>query len=182
MTRSARVYSFVLARVSRQYGYGMAMASSSKSPFSRVTDFVYTRMRHKDAWSVSDAEPVTGFASLADHKYALLVTYRRDGRGVPTPVWFGCDERDRVYFDTEEAAGKVKRIRNNPQVRLAPCDLRGKPLGPPAVGVARILDRDDAEHAEHTIAANYGLGRRLYQGASERLPVSIAYVEVQPKP
>jgi PPOX class probable F420-dependent enzyme len=157
------------------------MATSPKSAFTKVTDFFYERMRHKDAWSATDAEPTTGFASLAGHKYALLITYRKDGQGVPSPVWFGRDEQDRVYFDTEEAAGKVKRMRNNPEVRLAPCDLRGKPLGSPAVGIAHVLDPAESEHAERTIAANYGIGRRLYSGMSARLPVSTVYVEVQPK-
>jgi len=161
--------------------YGTAMTTSSKSAFTKLTDFFYERMRHKDAWSAADAEPTTGFVSLAGHKNALLITYSKDGQGVPSPVWFGRDEQDRVYFDTEEASGKVKRIRNNPEVRLAPCDLRGKPLGPPAVGIARVVDPAESEHAERTIAANYGIGRRLYEGMSARLSVSIVYVEVQPK-
>ena len=131
---------------------------------------------------MADAEPTTGFASLSCHKYALLISYRRDGEGVPSPVWFGRDEQDRVYFVSEEASGKAKRIRHNPEVRLAPCDLRGKPLGPPAVGIARILDPGELEHAERTIAANYGLGRRLYEGMAVRVAgVSGVYVEVQPK-
>lgn len=156
------------------------MATSSKSVFTKLTDFVYGRMRHRAAWSAADADTITGFGSLAGHKYALLITYRRDGRGVPSPVWFGRDERGRVYFDTEESAGKVKRIRNNPEVRLSPCDLRGKPLGPPAVGAARVLGPAEAEYAERVIAANYGLGRRLYTGVSTRLPGSIVHVEVRP--
>jgi uncharacterized protein len=94
---------------------------------------------------------------------------------------FGRDEQDRVHFNTGEAAGKVKRIHRNPEVRLASCDRRGTPLGPPAVGIAQILDPGESEHAERTIAANYGLGRRLYEGMSARLSVSTVYVEVQPK-
>lgn len=169
------------ARRARAIEYCTAMATSSKSAITKFTDFFYERMRHKDAWSVADAQPTTGFASLAGHKYAVLITYRKDGRGVPSPVWFGRDERDRVYFDTEGSAGKVKRIRNNPEVRLAPCNLRGKPLGPPAVGIAHVLDPAESEYAERVIAANYSLGRRLYEGISARLPVSLVYVEVQPK-
>ena len=161
--------------------YGMAMGRSSKSRFTRVTDFFYERMRHRDAWSAAQAEPTAGFGALAGRKYALLITYRKTGEGVPSPIWFGRDDQDRVYFDTEEVSGKVKRIRNNPQVRLAPCDSRGKPLGPPAVGTARILDPAETTHAEHTIAANYGLARRLYEGTLRVLPVSGVYVEVQPQ-
>ena len=160
---------------------------SSKSALTKFTDFFYERLRHKDAWSTADAEPTTGFASLVGHKDALLITYRANGEGVPTPVWFGRDEQDRVYIHTEYASGKVKRIRRNPEVRLAPCDTRGKPFGPPAMGIARILDPGESAHAERTIVANYGLGRRLYYSAScvyacmsGRLGPFV-YVEVQPK-
>jgi hypothetical protein len=157
------------------------MAASSKSTFTQVTDFFYERIRHKDAWSAVGAEPATGgFVSLAGHKYALLITYRKDGQGVPSPVWFGRDDQDRVYFATEEAAGKVKRIGNNPEVRFAPCDPCGKPLGPAVVGIARVLHPAESEHAQRTIAANYSLGRRLYESISARMWVSIVYVEAQP--
>jgi PPOX class probable F420-dependent enzyme len=153
------------------------MGRSSKSALTKFTDFFYERIRHKDAWAAAHAEPTAGFGALAGHKYALLITYRKTGEGVPSPIWFGRDDQDRVYFDTEDAAGKVKRIRNNAQVRLAPCNVRGKPLGPPALGTARILNPAETTHAEHAIAANYGLGRRLYEGL---MPISNVYVEVQP--
>jgi PPOX class probable F420-dependent enzyme len=169
------------------------MKRSTKSGFTRFTDFFYERARHRDSWSAAQAEPTAGFSALAGRKYALLITYRKTGEGVPSPIWLGRDDQDRVYFHTEGPSGKVKRIRNNPQVRLAPCDARGKPLGPPAVGTARILDpRDpthaaDTTHAEHTLAANYGLGRRLYFAAVRlyfvtlRFPGSEVYIEVQPQ-
>lgn len=96
------------------------MGRSSKSAITKVTDFFYERIRHKDAWSAAHTEPTAGFGALAGHKTALLMTYRQNGEGVPSPVWIGRDDQDRVYFDTEEASGKVKRIRNNPQVRLTP--------------------------------------------------------------
>jgi uncharacterized protein len=63
--------------------YDTAMAASSKSAFTRLGDFFYERMRHNDAWSTADTEPTSGFASLSGHKYALLISYRRDGEGVP---------------------------------------------------------------------------------------------------
>ncbi|MBS9533389.1 PPOX class F420-dependent oxidoreductase [Mycobacterium sp. M1] len=146
-----------------------------------MTHVLYDRMRDRAAWSVADAETTAGFGLLAG-KYALLISYRRTGEGVPSPVWFGRDERDRVYFTTGGAAAKVKRIRNNPRVRLAPCDLRGKPTGPPAVGIARILAPEESEYAEQVIAANYGLGRRAYLGAGRMLTEDTVYVEVTPTP
>jgi uncharacterized protein len=148
------------------------------SALARINNSVLGAMRHRAAWTSADDEPVSGFDALRDHKYALLTTYRKNGDPVPTPVWFGLDEDGAVYFYADETSGKVKRVRGNAQVRLAPCDLRGKPRGAPAVGNARILPPDEIDRAERVIAANYGLGRRLYDGAINRLPTTGVYVEV----
>jgi len=62
-------------------------------------------------------------------KYISLATYRKDGREVRTPVWVvGQDEGDdqEFFVFSESKAGKVKRIRNNGKVSIAPCDARGK--------------------------------------------------------
>jgi uncharacterized protein len=106
---------------------------------------------------------VSGFALLRGHKYCLLVSYRRSGEAVPTPVWFGMDSSGRLYVRTEAQAGKVKRVRANGRVLVAPASARGKPLGPLAQGTARVLAQEDQERAEHAVQANYGLGRRLYR-------------------
>jgi len=148
-----------------------------------VTDSIYLRMRHRDAWSSADAATVTpeqGFESLRGHHYCLLTTFRKDGEPIPTPVWFGLAD-GKVYLRTEAAVGKVKRIRNDPRVRVAPCTLRGKPLGPPAEGRARILAPAEWDGAEHAIAANYGLLRRVYEGVGNRLPLDLVYIEVEPQ-
>jgi uncharacterized protein len=79
---------------------------------------------------------ITGFASLEGHKYLNLETFRKNGDGVRTPIWFAADPATplassaaKLYIYTTADAGKVKRIRNNPRVRIAPCDARGKLLG-----------------------------------------------------
>jgi PPOX class probable F420-dependent enzyme len=64
------------------------------------------------------------FAPLAGEQFVVLTTYRRSGEAMPTTVWFA--ERDgKVYITTNERAGKVKRIRANPQVTLAASDRIG---------------------------------------------------------
>jgi uncharacterized protein len=140
-------------------------------------------MRHRDAWDSAAAEPLPadrGFESLRGHKYCLLTTFRKSGEPVPTPVWFGLADGT-VYLRTEVAVGKVKRIRNDPRVRLAPCTLRGKPLGPPAEGAARVLAPGDSEPAERAIASNYGPIRKLYEAMSARLlSVEEIYIAVEP--
>ena len=140
----------------------------------------YLRVRHPEAFRAA-AEPGTAhdFAALAGHKYCLLTTFRRDGTPVPTPVWFGVGE-GRLYVRTEAAVGKVKRIRNDPHVRIAPCTFRGKPLGLTVEGTARVLPAAEEERAERAIAANYGLGRRLYEGAGGGMGIELVYLEVTP--
>lgn len=61
-------------------------------------------------------------------RYLNLETYRRDGRAVRTPLWFA-ESGGLLYVYSLADAGKVKRMRNNPRVRLAPCDIRGKLKG-----------------------------------------------------
>ena len=57
--------------------------------------------------------------------YVNLATYRKDGREVRTPVWLTGDNGE-YYVFSESKAGKVKRIRNNGKMAIAPCDMRGK--------------------------------------------------------
>jgi hypothetical protein len=160
------------------------MTFSDRSRVTRITDSLYLRMRHHDAWSSATATPLaraSGFGSLRAQKYCLLTTFRRSGEPVPTPVWFGLDG-PRLYFHSEAVVGKVKRIAANPRVRVAPCDARGKPLGPPVEGDARVLPHGDEEAAaERAIAANYGYSRKLYERIGGLLSrAETVYVEVVP--
>jgi PPOX class probable F420-dependent enzyme len=144
-------------------------------------DRFYDRMRHRDAFAAARAEPtVHGFDALRGHKYCLLISFRRSGEPVPTPVWFGLDAEGRLFVRTEASAAKVKRIGADSRVRIAPANLRGKPAGPLAEGLARVLADDEEVHAESALQANYGLGRRLYEGMSEPLGVRTVYLEVTP--
>jgi PPOX class probable F420-dependent enzyme len=76
-------------------------------------------------------------AQFANAKYLNLETFRKNGSGVCTPVWFAqapaqsaaVSGPDVFYVYSEAEAGKVKRIRNNSKVRVAPCDMRGNLRG-----------------------------------------------------
>lgn len=128
----------------------------------------------------SERSTVSGFGDVQGHKYCLLVTYKRTGEPVPTPVWFGLSE-GKLYVRSELSAAKVRRIRNDPHVRVAPCTARGKPLGLPAQGRARVLDQHvDIGLAEAALKTNYGLGRKMYERAGEVLGVETVYLEITP--
>ena len=142
----------------------------------RASSRFYDAMRSSKA---RDAEAtVAGFDHLRGHKYALLVTYKRSGEPVPTPVWFGIDDRGHVYVRTGKLVPKVKRIRNNPRVKLTPCTVRGKPVGPYAEGTARVLPPGDEANAERVLQANYGLGRKIYEGSAAAFDAQ--YIVVTP--
>jgi uncharacterized protein len=136
-------------------------------------------IRRKDAKRIVEGEAgARGFDHLDGRSYCLVVTYKRSGEGVPTPVWFGVDDAGRLYFRTYAPSAKLRRIRSEPRVRVAPATVRGKPLGPAAPGTARVLTKDEEPHAEETIQSNYALFRRAYKAAAGEYDA--AYVEVTP--
>ncbi len=97
-------------------------------------------------------------APIQGQKYISLKTFRKNGVGVATPVWFG-EEDGKLYVMTRHDMGKAKRIRNNPQVRIAPCTIRGKVTGPEFPAAARILPPDEHSRARQTINRKYWMAR-----------------------
>src|SRR6202140_275486 len=83
-------------------------------------------------------------SAIRGQKYISLTSFRKNGIQVATPVWFG-ESGDKLYVMTRSDMGKTKRIRNNPQVRVAPSTMRGKVTGPEYAAVARSLPPE--EHA-----------------------------------
>src|ERR1044072_723618 len=96
--------------------------------------------------------------AIQNQKYISLTTFRKNGVAVPTPVWFG-EQESKLYVMTRSDMGKTKRIRNNPQVRIAPCTIRGKVTGPEFAATARILPPEDWPAARKTIQKKYWLTR-----------------------
>jgi PPOX class probable F420-dependent enzyme len=68
-------------------------------------------------------------SSLKDTKTVLLTTYKRDGTPVGTPVSIAFDG-DRAFFRSYDKAWKTKRLRNNPNVEVAPATVKGRPSRP----------------------------------------------------
>ena len=72
---------------------------------------------------------------IKSQKYISLETYRRNDNPVRTPVWFVVKD-DLIYVVTRDQTGKVKRLRNNLQVKFALCDIKGKVYGEWVSGAA----------------------------------------------
>lgn len=114
------------------------------------------------------------YQRLSAERYVVLTTYRRNGDPVETPVWVAGENSELLVW-TERAAGKVKRVRRDPAVRVQASDLRGRSKhGAAVTGRARVLDGAGSELVRRAIARKYGLVGRVtmffsrLRGGSER--------------
>lgn len=120
-------------------------------------------------------------------KHLNLETFRKTGAGVRTPVWFAQDVSHTnpsitvFYIYSEANAGKLKRIRNNPHVRVAPCTVRGSVRGTWIDGRARICDENEAAHGQQLITQKYGLLKTMgdFFGRLMRHQQTVIAVEVE---
>jgi len=96
--------------------------------------------------------------AIAGQKYISLTTFRKTGVGVPTPVWFG-EDNGKLFVMTRSDMGKSKRIRNNPQVKVAPCTMSGKVTGEQFPATARILPPEEHKRARAAINRKYWMAR-----------------------
>ncbi|HET6779538.1 MAG TPA: PPOX class F420-dependent oxidoreductase [Nitrososphaera sp.] len=99
-------------------------------------------------------------SQFAGEKYINIETYRKNGQGVRTPVWFvesDDDDDDILYVRTSDDTGKYKRIRNNPSIQIAPCDMRGGVKGKWVKGEARIASEDEKLKAFKMLEKKYGM-------------------------
>jgi len=102
------------------------------------------------------------FAPFAGQKYLNLETFKKNGTGVKTPVWFtadpsaSLDSNDaKLYVYTIGVSGKVKRIRNNPRVKIAPCDMRGRVLGEWVEARAEIVTGEEDARGTQLLKNKY---------------------------
>lgn len=139
----------------------------------------YRRLRSKEALRAAQARPAPwSLDALGGRSHCLLITRRRDGRLVPTPVWFALADQA-IVVRSGASDAKVARIRANDKVLVCACTPRGRPLAAPMRGRARILDGDAATHAESALRSRYGWDRRLYALLRDPL-LDVAYLAVEP--
>jgi|SRR5262249_22124956 len=93
--------------------------------------------------------------SFATQRYLNLESFKRDGTPVQTPVWFA-EDHGVLYVYTLANAGKVKRIRHNPRIRIAPCTMRGHVIGPWVEAEATIVETTTAACGHALLRHKYG--------------------------
>jgi PPOX class probable F420-dependent enzyme len=116
--------------------------------------------------------PATDLEALVHGRYFSLTSFKRDGTGVATPMWFVSDGR-RLFALTDLHSAKVRRIRRNPHVLIAPCRADGKLHREPVPARAELLTATpDLERVQKLLIERYRfsyplvmliyrLGRRL---------------------
>jgi PPOX class probable F420-dependent enzyme len=103
---------------------------------------------------------------LKSAKYVSLITFRKSGEPVRTPVWFAqFGENPNSYgVITETNAGKVKRIRANSKIEVQVCNAKGgvDPSAHKFSGVAHLVTGAHAVAVRKAISKRYGLTYKLF--------------------
>jgi len=95
-----------------------------------------------------------------DQKYIYLETYKKDGTPIRTPVWFVID-KDLIYVITRDSTGKVKRLKNNQDVRIVLCSFKGEPKNEWIKGKVEKITGKEADIAIKLRKKKYGMSARL---------------------
>ncbi|MHB8135394.1 MAG: PPOX class F420-dependent oxidoreductase [Anaerolineaceae bacterium] len=115
-----------------------------------------------------------------DHQqYLNLETFRKNGNGVKTPVWF-VEDGDSLFVRTEATSGKVKRIRNHQQVHIAPCKMDGAILGDWIEASTRIVQGEEIDRkVDNLLGKKYGLMKIMFSLASSLRGRKYSIIEIK---
>lgn len=119
------------------------------------------------------------FAALYPYEFIVLTTFRRNGQAMPTTIWFTHDN-GKLYFTTSTTTGKIKRIRNDSQVFVAPSDRVGNVLGEKVAGQAREVTSAEHEHVQNLLRAKYGAQFDEVLNSSRLAASTRTYGEIAP--
>lgn len=117
---------------------------------------------------------------LQGYRYLNLSTFRKNGAPVVTTVWFVLAD-DKIYVWTAKDSGKVKRIRNNAKVQIAPSNRLGRPRGPITAATARILSVTEEIEAQPLMDRKFGLLKKFFALIWRLQGREHVYLEITPK-
>jgi len=119
---------------------------------------------------------------LDGEQFVSLTTYRKNGNDVSTPVWFAQDV-DKIYVVTMRGSGKVKRIRNNGHVKLAPSNARGIVHGDTINGMATTHNPDSptGQMAHKALSKKYGFMLQMFRFMWWIRRAESVFIEITPQ-
>ncbi len=102
------------------------------------------------------------FEQFSRHQYINLETFRKNGAGVLTPVWF-VQDGDTFFVRTVANSGKVKRIHNNARVNIAACKVDGTLLGEwVSADAHEVINSDISRKVDQLLDRKYGLLKKMF--------------------
>jgi PPOX class probable F420-dependent enzyme len=119
------------------------------------------------------------FDTLQRARFALLTTRRRDGTPVSTPVWLASDD-DHLYV-VSRGMGKVKRIKANPEIEIAPCSSRGTAKGPVDSATAVVVPGDLPTSVRLAFRRKYGPFPAIGRLVARLRRHELVLLEIQPR-
>jgi len=151
-----------------------------RSGFEVSCSFFNERICSHDFDTSRHSIPVICTGQFVGQRYVALETYRRNGEGVKTPVWF-VEHGGKLYVWTVASSWKARRIRNNPKVRIAPCSARGQLKGSWIEGKAKanLAETEANVQVVQMLREKYGLQFWLLSHLHGRGRVII---EIEPRP
>ncbi len=132
----------------------------------------------------SSNDPLGQFRS---GKYLSIITYTKSGKEIATPVWFVATS-DTVYIATPKITFKIRRLKKDPRVQIAPCSRDGKVLGSYVVGTAKIIPEGEQMAIFDQFRKKYGALFKIWSSdiknffrKKTRKEKRLAFVEITPK-
>jgi uncharacterized protein len=117
---------------------------------------------------------------FGNQNYLNLETFRKNGQGLKTPVWF-VQDGEKFYVRTVSNSGKVKRICNNSQVNVMPCGQVGEPLGTWVPAKAReITDPATAELVRKLLVSKYGDMVAMFEARTKASGLEYTVLLIEP--
>ncbi len=144
-----------------------------------IEDLEVDRLRVRELVIEEQRSETRPFDGLKGHKYVNLTTFKKSGEAVTTPLWFALLD-GRAYMTTPPDSGKMKRLRKNPRVLLAPSSATGRPRGESIEGIARPIEGEHVgERAEAALREKYRLGLAIFHLFGKR-EIGEITLEVRP--
>ena len=95
------------------------------------------------------------YESLMQAKFLSLGTYRKSREIVNTPIWFA--ELEGIYYAfSAGGAGKIKRLKNSSQSKVAACTSTGRVTGTWINASAWVLEKNEQTTALKALHQKYG--------------------------
>ena len=130
--------------------------------------------------AATTSRTVEALTGLKGHRFLNLSTFRKNGVPVVTTVFFAL-ANDKIYVWTPNDSGKVKRIRNDATVQIAPSTHRGHPRGPITAATARILSVSEQKEARTLTDRRFGFWKKFFGLIWRAQGREQVYLEITPR-